>query len=147
MVLGTGSCATCSGGLLRKITHRATGDDFTLDEQKFIEATSPGVYALLRRLSTEPQSAALVSEKMIDVLATELANSMIDEMQETVSNAVTATGRPLDSSMLDVMRDTRQQINEARRINGESLAAIDSLLNLHDSILKTMRTPANHKTH
>ncbi|HEY5140031.1 MAG TPA: hypothetical protein VIJ25_12050, partial [Methylococcales bacterium] len=91
--------------------------------------------------------AALVSEKMIDVLATELANSMIDEMQETVSNAVTATGRPLDSSMLDVMRDTRQQINEARRINGESLAAIDSLLNLHDSILKTMRTPANHKTH
>ena len=68
---------------------------------------------LLRRLSTEPQSAALVAEKMIDVLATELANSMIDEMQETVSNAVTATGRPLDSSMLDVMRDTRQQINEA----------------------------------
>ena len=147
MILGTGSCSTCTGGLLRKISHRSTGDDFTLDEQKFIEATSPGVYALLRRLSTEPQSAALVAEKLIDVLATELANSMIDEMQETVANAVTATGRPLDSSMLEVMRDTRQQINEARRINGESLAAIDSLLNLHSSILQTMRSPANHKTH
>jgi len=147
MILGTGMCSTCTGGLLRKIPHRASGEDFTADEQKFIEATSPGTYALLRRLSTEPQSAALVAEKLIDVLATEMANSMIDEMQETVASAVTATGRPLDSSMLEVMRDTRQQINEARRVNGESLVAIESILNLHDSILQTMRTPANHKIH
>ncbi|MCX7099419.1 MAG: conjugal transfer protein TraH [Methylococcales bacterium] len=147
MVLGTGICAACTGGLLKKIPSRSSGAVFTADEQKFIEATSPGVYALLKRLSTEPQSAALVADKLIDVLATELANSMIDEMQETVVQAVTATGRPLDSSMLEVMRDTRQQINEARRINGESLAAIDSLLSLYSSILQSMRTPANHKIH
>lgn len=146
MVLGTGLCATCTGGILKKITSHGGTGAFTGDEQKFIDSTSPGAYAVLRRLSTEPQSAGLVADKMVDILATELANTMIDDMQETVSHSVTATGRPLDSSMLAVMRDTRQQINEARRRNGEGLAGIDSLLNLQNSVLQTMRTPAFHKT-
>ena len=39
-----------------------------------------------------------------------------------------ATSRPLDSSMLEVMRDLRQQINEERRIVGQSTAAISTVL-------------------
>jgi conjugative transfer pilus assembly protein TraH len=146
MVLGNGICGTCTGGLLRKMANREGGDAFTGDEQKFIDATSPGAYGLLRRLSTEMQSAALVADRMVDILATELTHRIVDEMFDTVRNSVTATGRPLDSSMLDVMRDTRQQINEERRVTGEFIAGIATLIDLQQNIVQTLRTPAFHKT-
>ncbi|HEY8096739.1 MAG TPA: conjugal transfer protein TraH [Methylobacter sp.] len=146
MVLGTGTCAGCTGGMLRKMANRDGGDAFTSDEQKFIDATSPGAYGLLRRLSTEMQSAALVADRMVDILSTELTSRIVDEMFDTVRNSVTGTGRPLDSSMLDVMRDTRQQINEERRVTGESIAGIASLIDLQQNIVQALRTPIFHKT-
>lgn len=147
MIWGSGSCAACSGGIVRKLANRAGADEFTSDEKKFIDSTSPGAYGLIRRLGTEIQSAALVADRMVDVVCTELTNQFVDEMFDSVRNAVSATGRPLDSSMLKIMTDVRQQINEERRVAGESLAGIDSLLNLHQNIITNLRSPNFNKIH
>ncbi len=139
MVFGNGLCTTCSGGIVRKMTHREGGEEFTLEEKKFIGATTPGIYGLLRRLGTEIHSAELVADRLIDITATELTNRILDEMFDTVRNSVAATGKPLDSSMLEIMRDTRLQINEERRVNGETLQGLDSAINLRRNIADLMR--------
>jgi conjugative transfer pilus assembly protein TraH len=147
MVWGTGPQATGTGGIIRKMTSRNTGDAFTSDEQKFIEASSPGVYGLLRGMATEMQSAGLVADRLVDVVASELTNRIVEEMYGVVDNAVKGTGRPLDSSMLAVMRDVRDQIKEERRITGESIAGINSLIQLQGRIKESLRTPMNNKVH
>lgn len=147
MIWGNGTCNTCTGGIVRKMAHRNGGEEFTTDEKKFIETTSPGAYGLLRRLGTEIQSAALVADRMVDILSTEMTHRIVDEMFDTVRNSVAATGRPLDSSMLEVMRDTRLQLNEERRVTGEAIQGIDSLINLQHNIVQALRTPNFNKTH
>jgi conjugative transfer pilus assembly protein TraH len=84
---------------------------------------------------------------MVDIISTELTNRIVDEMFDTVRNSVAATGRPLDSSMLEVMRDTRLQLNEERRVTGESIQGVDALINLQQNIIQTLRTPSFNKTH
>jgi conjugative transfer pilus assembly protein TraH len=147
MVWGTGTQSTGTGGIVRKMVSRNSGDAFTSDEQKFIEASSPGVYGLLRGMATEMQSAGLVAERLVDVVASELTNRIVEEMYGVVDNAVKGTGRPLDSSMLAVMRDVRDQIKEERRITGETIAGINSLIQLQRSIKESLRTPMNNKVH
>jgi conjugative transfer pilus assembly protein TraH len=147
MIWGNGTCASCTGGIVRKMANRSGGEEFSSEEKKFIEATSPGAYGLLRRLGTEIQSAALVADRMVDIISTELTNRIVDEMFDTVRNSVAATGRPLDSSMLEVMRDTRLQLNEERRVTGESIQGVDALINLQQNIIQTLRTPSFNKTH
>lgn len=75
-----------------------------------------------------------------------MANGIVNEMFDSVETAVKATGQTLDTLMLENMRDTRAQINEGRRIAAESIAAINAQLALQESVLKTLRTPAFHKT-
>jgi len=147
MLEGTGSGPTGTGGLLRKIRNRKGGDGFTLDEQKFIDATSPGAYGLVRRASTEPATAALIGEHMTNILAVELANSIIDDMYTVIRSSVVATGKSLDSAMLDIMRDNQADIEKERTNAGQAIAGVTQLLALQDAVLKTMRTPMNHKTH
>lgn len=145
MIFGSGTCAACAGGIFRKIAHRDGGQVFDANEEKFIQSASPGILGLVNRLSIQPGSAALVADRMVDILATELTHQIIDEMFDTVRNSVTATGRPLDSSMLEVMRDLRQQINEERRIVGQSTAAISTVLDMHQNIEQSLRNHAFHK--
>jgi conjugative transfer pilus assembly protein TraH len=49
--------------------------------------------------------------------------------------------------MLEVMRDTRLQLNEERRVTGESIQGVDALINLQQNIIQTLRTPSFNKTH
>lgn len=147
MIWGSGACSTCSGGIVRKLANRIGGEEFTNDEKQFVDATSPGIYGLIRKIGTEIQSAALVADRMVDILSTELTNRIVDEMFDTVRNAVATTSRPLDSSMLKMMSDVRLQINEERRVSGESIQGIDSLINLQHNIVQALRTPNFNKTH
>ncbi|MDO9241443.1 MAG: hypothetical protein Q7U30_15625, partial [Methylicorpusculum sp.] len=124
---------------------RSGGAEFSNEEKQFIQATSPGIYGLLRKLAPEIQAAALVAERMVDIESTELTNRIVDEMFDVVRNAVAATGRPMDSSMLTVMRDTRLQFNEERRVSGETIQGVDSLINLQQNIVNSMRTPNHNK--
>ncbi|MCD2453467.1 conjugal transfer protein TraH [Methylicorpusculum oleiharenae] len=145
MLWGNGTCAACSGGIVRKLANRSGGAEFSNEEKQFIQATSPGIYGLLRKLAPEIQAAALVAERMVDIESTELTNRIVDEMFDVVRNAVAATGRPMDSSMLTVMRDTRLQFNEERRVSGETIQGVDSLINLQQNIVNSMRTPNHNK--
>ena len=147
MVWGTGPQITGTGGIVRKMTSRDPNDAFTSDEQKFIEASSPGVYGLLRGAAAEPQSAGLIADRLVDIVASELTNRIVEEMYGVVDNAVKGTGRPLDSSMLAVMRDVRDQIKEERRITGESIAGINSLIQVQKTIRDSLRTPMNNRVH
>ncbi len=146
MIFGNCVLNICTGGILTDMKNRNGGNAYPLDEQKFIESTSPGIAGLLRQVATEKQSAALVGEKAVQMIAAEVANGMVNEMFDSVETAVKATGQSLDTLMITNMRDTRAQINEERRIAAESIAGINSLLALQESVLKALRTPSFHKT-
>jgi conjugative transfer pilus assembly protein TraH len=143
MLFGTGVCAACAGGIVRKLGDRTSGAALTPAEQAFIQATSPGAMGLLFKVAAEPGSAGLVADRMVDVLAVELTHQIVDEMFDTVRNAVTSTGRPMDTSMLDVLRDLRGQINEQRRVAGESTVATSSLIDIYANVVKNLhrKTP------
>jgi hypothetical protein len=101
----------------------------------------------LRRLSTEINSAGLAGDRMVDIQAIELTNYFVEEMYEAVRNAVESTGRPMDSSMLQVMRDKKEQINSQRAIANNAIAGVNTLLSLQESLIRSLREPLNHKVH
>ena len=146
MIFGNCVVNVCTGGILIRMPNRDGGDGYVLDEQKFIDSSMPGVAGLLRQVATEKESAALVGEKITDVLATEVASGMINEMLGSVEDSVKSAGQSLDTKMIASMRDVRAQINDERSIAEHSIAGINSLLALQASVLQTMRTPAFHKT-
>jgi conjugative transfer pilus assembly protein TraH len=147
MVWGTGPDATGTGGVVRKMASKNGGDNFTANEQQFIQASSPGVYGLLRGVASETQSANLIADQLVDVVTTELANQIVDDMFDTVNKAIKSTGKPLDSQMTQVMSDVRAQINESRRVNGESIQGINTLVQLQKTIRDDLRLSMNNKSH
>lgn len=146
MIFGSGTCPTCSGGILRKMQERAGGTVFDPEEQQFIEATSPGAYGLLTRLAHEPGAAGVIAEQLTNVLAIELTNKIIDEMYDTVRNAVESSGKEMDTKILATMRDRREKINEERRVVGQTIAGVSIVLNSYSNIENDMRNNAFHKT-
>lgn len=147
MVMGTGTCATCTGGILRKMQERSGGTAFSDPEKQFIEATSPGAYGLLSKLAHEPGAAYVVADQMIDVLSVELTNNLIDEMYDTVRNAVESTGHEMDTKMMGTMRDRKEKINEQRRVVGQTVAGVSIVLNTYSSLEKDLRNNSFHKQH
>jgi conjugative transfer pilus assembly protein TraH len=147
MLFGTGMGPTGTGGIVRKIASKINADGFTADEKKFIAATSPGVYGMLRRLSTEIGTSSLIADRSVDIQATELTNKFIEDMFDVVRNAVVGTGKPMDSSMLQVMRDKKEQINAERAIANNAIAGVNTLISLQASLVKSLREPLNNKVH
>ena len=147
MVWGTGSGSTGTGGIVRKMVSKTDDDKFTTAEQQFIEASTPGVYGLLRGLASEMQSANLVADRLVDIVATELTAQVVDEMYDAVNSAVRASGKPMDTQMAAVMHDRRSEINEARRVNAESVNSVNTLIQLQKTIRESLRLPMNNKVH
>lgn len=147
MVWGTGPESTGTGGIVRKMVSKASTDQFLPAEQAFIQASRPGVYGVLRGISTEIQSANLVADQLIDIVATEMTNQAIDEMFNVVSKAVKSTGKPMDSAMEEAMHDRRNEILDARKSNQDSIAAINTLVQLQKTIRENLRITMNNKVH
>jgi conjugative transfer pilus assembly protein TraH len=147
MVWGTGPESTGTGGIVRKMMSKASTDQFLDAEKAFIQASRPGVYGVLRGISTEIQSANLVADQLIDIVATEMTNQAIDEMFNVVSKAVKSTGKPMDSAMEEAMHDRRNEILDARKSNQDSIAAINTLVQLQKTIRENLRTTMNNKVH
>ena len=147
MVWGTGSGATGTGGIVRKMVSKNSADAFTISEQQFIQASTPGVYGVLRGLASELQSANLGADRMVDIVATELTAQVVDDMYDTVNSAVRASGKPMDSQMAEVMHDRRAEINEARRVNADSVNSVNTLIQLQKTIRESLRSPMNNKVH
>jgi len=145
MLFGTCNCLGGTGGIIRKLGNRDGNEAFNSNEDKFIKASSPGILGLLHRVSSQPGSAALIGEQMIGVLATGLTNQIIDEMFQAVTHSINSTGRPLDSSMLKVMESRRQQIDNERRLNGESTASIANILNMLDDVERSLHQKNNNR--
>jgi len=146
MLFGTGTCEACTGGILRKMQERSGGSVFDPQEKQFIEATSPGAYGLLTKLAHEPGSARVIAEQLINILAVELTNKLIDDMYDTVRNAVETSGKEMDSKMMATMRDRRDKINEERRTAGQTIAGVSILLDTYSTIDSDLRNNAFHKT-
>jgi len=145
MLFGTGYCDACTGGIIRKMHARDGGDAFSDEEVKFITATSPGVQGLLSRLATEPQAMALIGERLINVLAVEMVNQLVDEVYDTVNNAIAAQSLEMDTKMLGAMRDRKEKIDSERAQAGATLVGISNLLEMRAEIEKDLREPAYHK--
>ncbi|POZ50672.1 hypothetical protein AADEFJLK_03569 [Methylovulum psychrotolerans] len=146
MLFGTCNCIGGTGGIIRKLGNRDGGQSFDPNEDKFIKASSPGILGLLHRVSSQPGSAALIGEQMVGVLATALTNQIIDEMFMAVTDSINSTGKPLDSAMLKVMESRRQQIDNERRLNGESTASIANILNMLDDVERSLHQKDNGNT-
>lgn len=145
MILGTGTCSTCTGGILRKMQERSGGTQFNNEEKQFIEATSPGAYGLLTKLAHEPGAAHVIAEQLTNVLAIELTNKIVDEMYDTVRNSVESSGKEMDTKMLAAMRDRKERINEERRVAGQTIAGISFVLDTYARIDTDLRNNAFHK--
>ena len=146
MIFGNCVANVCVGGILNRMPNRDGGDVYVLDEQKFINGSVPGVAGLLRQVSTEKLSGALVGEKIADVLAAEMASQMVNDMLASVEDSVKSAGQSLDTQMIASMRDVRAQVNDERAIAEHSIAGINSMLALQASVQQTLRSPAFHKT-
>lgn len=146
MLFGTGYCDACTGGIIRKMHARDGGDAFSDEEVKFITATSPGVQGLLSRLATEPQAMALIGERLINVLAVEMVNQLVDEVYDTVNNAIAAQSLEMDTKMLGAMRDRKEKIDSERAQAGATLVGISNLLEMRAEIEKDLREPADRKS-
>jgi conjugative transfer pilus assembly protein TraH len=98
---------------------------------------------LIQELALERIAVDFFADQMLDVVSTELVNTMVDDMYQAVDIAIKNTGKPLDSQMLEVMKDVRGQINESRRINGETLAGITSLVHFQKMMKESLRSASN----
>ncbi len=140
LLFGSCNCVGGSGGIIRKLTHRDQEEALDSNEEQFIKTSSPGVLGVLHRVAAQPGSATLIGEQMVGLLATNLTNQIIDEMYQAVMDSINATGKPLDSAMLNVMQSRRQQIDDERRLNGETTEAIANLLNTLNDVEQALHT-------
>ncbi|QXP89463.1 conjugal transfer protein TraH [Methylococcus capsulatus] len=146
MLFGTGIGAGGSGGIVRKLQNDRGQEGLTDDEKRFVEASSPGALGLLVKLASQPGAMVLVAERLTDALAVEITNRMVDEFFDTVVASLRGTGRPLDTAMLEALRDVRGQINEERRVAAESSSNVALLLQIYDTVAQSLREPLHDGT-
>lgn len=123
----------------RAIAGGGSGAAIDNNEAQFIRSTMPGIYGLMKDLGTEPIAAKFYGDQMIDIVATETVNVMVDEMFESVVKAVKGTGKTMDTHMVDVMHDVRDQISESRRVNADNVASIEELVLVHRGMKESLK--------
>ena len=143
LMFGDASLLLGRAGIVGKMYTKTGTETFTPDEINFVRVTKPGILGLIEELARERISVEFFADQMLDVVSTELVNTMVDDMYQAVDIAIKNTGKPLDSQMLEVMKDVRAQINEARRVNGETLAGITSLVHFQKMMKESLRSASN----
>ena len=146
MLFGTGICRGCAGGIVRKLGDRDGGQSYTGDEQKFIEATSPGVLGLLERVASQPGAVTVLAERIVDVQAVEMAHRLVEEMLSTVRAAIQGTGPKMDNTMLGILRDLSEQIRAERERHANDLAGVDMQLQIYENLDRALHQPVAERT-
>lgn len=116
-----------TSGILLKI--RATTADgasglFTAEEKAFIAALPQPVYAQLRYLSQDPESAAMYSNYMVDTVTALFAKQMLDDMFRAVTSAIPVVDNAMASKMMANLATQRTQLHQ---MNVEANESLDSL--------------------
>ncbi|MBF0609509.1 MAG: hypothetical protein G8345_00750 [Magnetococcales bacterium] len=138
------SDAGCMEGVVNKIFTRATDNStFTTQEKQFIEADPVGSMALIQKFGEERGEVRKSGDQLVDIIATEMTYSLMDELFNTVTNAVSGISAPADSSMLTVMRTNRDDLNEERRVVAQKRQALTNWLEEID----TQRRMASDESH
>lgn len=140
MLFGTGTTQFDSGGIVRKQANRDGQEEYSTDEQKFLKTASPGILGLLNRVSAQPASAALVGQQMIGIVATELTNQLVDEMIKAVRDSVATTGKSLDSKMLEVIAQRKQEIDAQKTSNAQAIQAVTNLLDIQVNLERSLKS-------
>jgi len=139
MLFGSGVCQFCTGGIVRKLGNRENNDEFSENEKKFIESTNPGVLSMLHGIASEPGAVALLGERMVGVVASELTNHLVEAMFTAVQSSVSVTGKPFDSKMMELMEQRRQEIEALRRLNAEETQAVANILAMQETVANALR--------
>ena len=73
-------------GILAKVSQRASagGVALTVDEQKFVEAAPGAIYAMLKQLSSNPQSMKVYATSIADWLAVEMTAQLLMDIVRNV---------------------------------------------------------------
>lgn len=140
VLIGSGFCADCAGGILRNLAGRE-GGKLGDDERQFIQSSSPEVRALLRKLAAQPDAMQLFSENMVDDIAIDMAHQIVDEVFEKARNAADAAGHALDAAAEAVQRDLALQINERERVASESIAATSTMIDFYSKAEAQIHPP------
>lgn len=130
MLFGTGTTMYDTGGVVRKLTNREGGEGFSADEENFLKTAPQSVLGLLHRVADQPGSATLVGQQMVGVVATSMANQLVDEMFKAVRDSVANTGGALDTKMVELMRDRKQEIESQKIADAQAIASITHLLDI-----------------
>ena len=145
MLFGTGTCDACTGGIIRKLADRGDKTTFTAQEQAFIQSSNPGVLGLIQRIGTDIQAAALVADRMVDVVAVETAHSIVDEMFGSVRQSLQGSGSdvPMTNTMADNITKVQEAVNEERLISAESVAGVTAVLDMYKNVRDNLNNKAS----
>ncbi len=149
LLFGSGNPRLGFGGIVDKLYAKGNNaeNNMTQDEINFIRGMIPGVYGLMRSLATERISVGFYADQVMDVVTTEMAHKIIDDMFDSITKAVLSTGKPMDTQVMAMMKTVREQINESRRVNGENIQGITSALMMHRTMRDSLRQSINDKAH
>jgi conjugative transfer pilus assembly protein TraH len=148
MLFGTCACNAGSGGIVRKMANRGDKTTFTAREQAFIESSNPGVLGLINRIGTDYQAAALVADKMVNIVAVEMAHSIAKEMFGSVKAALKATGSdvPMTNTLVDNIEKVEHGIDEERKAAAESIAGLGTLIDMYKNVRENLNSKSSLAT-
>ena len=148
MLFGTCVCDTGTGGIIRKMANRGEKTTFTPQEQAFIQSSNPGVLGLVNRIGTDFQAAAMVADKMVDVVAVENAHSIAAEMFGSMKAALKASGSdvPMTNTMVDNIEKVQLGIAEQRKTAAESIAGVGVLIDMHKNVRENLNSRSSVAT-
>lgn len=147
MLFGDDIDALRNAGIISKMYSRSDDALFSGNETNFIRSSRTGIMALLSKLQAERHMMKSYAEQAIDVIVTEMAASLMDEMLWAVEAAVKEKQVKLDSVVLASFRDLRAQVNESRRLNGENVAGLDHLISMNSALAQSLRDRQYVKEH
>lgn len=148
MLFGTGTCDACTGGIIRKMANRGDTATFTPQEQAFIQSSNPGVLGLVNRIGTDFHAAAMVADKMVDVVAVENAHAIAAEMFGSMKAALKASGSdvPMTNTLVDNIEKVQLGIAEQRKAAAESIAGMGTVIGLYKSVRENLNSKSSLTT-
>lgn len=126
-------------GIIDLVTQRQSngGVYLSVDQQRFVEAAPGAIYANLKNLSANPNSARVYANSIADWLAVEMTAHLLLDILRNVKMAAARDTRapnggrdPGVQKFLDELRNKELEVYEARRAAAERMGGLQNSLQL-----------------
>lgn len=129
-------------GIISKINDKsATGvTTLTTAEKQFITAVPQPIYAQLKNLSQDRQTAMLFANYMVDAITAELAQVFYNELQRSVEMAIPYSQHEFAQNMQSKLVAQRQEMNEMKQNAMNSLGMLSKGLEVYNTLRVAIST-------